>query len=257
MALTNETDEQIEARINERFDILELLSAGATDGNIRSLIASGPPGLGKSYTVETTLRNWDAEEDNHTIIKGYVRATGLVKLLYDYSDAGKVLVFDDSDNIFYDELSLNLIKTVCDTTATRRVAWLSEGELISDLTGESIPRYFDFNGSIIFITNLDFDDLINRGHKLAPHLSALMSRSHYIDLTLKTRRDYLVRIRQVIFEGLLGYLNFHEQAQVLEFIEDNCDNLRELSLRMAIKIGNLRKANKDNWEKLARITCCK
>jgi len=252
-----ETDEQIEARISERFEVLGMMTEGVVTGDLRGLIASGPPGLGKSHTVDKVLSEWDPEGENHTIVRGYVRATGLIKLLYDYSGPGKVIVFDDSDNVLYDETSLNLIKTASDTTRIRRLAWLSEGELVSDLTGEVIPRYFDFDGGLIFITNLDFDSLIVRGHKLAPHLEAMMSRSHYIDLSLKTRRDYLVRIRQVIFEGLLDYLNFHEQAQVLEFIEDYCDSLRELSLRMAIKIGNLRKAHPQNWIRLARITCCK
>jgi hypothetical protein len=255
-----ETDEQIEQRIDERFDVLEMLSEACTSGAARSVIASGPPGLGKTYTVENVLGRWDPEGDRHTIVKGYVRATGLVKLLYDYRDPDSVLVFDDSDSVFQDDLSLNLLKTACDTTETRRISWLSEGILESDrFPGEQVERYFNFEGAVIFITNLDFDDLIIRGHKLAPHLSALISRSHYVDLTLKTRRDYLVRIRKVIFEGLLNNigLEYEEQVEVLDYIEENCDRLRELSLRMAIKLGNLRKYRAENWQKLANITCCR
>lgn len=251
-----ESDEDIEARIAERFDILDTLTEACINGVSRALIASGPAGLGKSYTVEKRLRDWDPDEFNHTIVKGYVRATGLVKLLYRYRHPNQVLVFDDADAIFFDDVSLNLLKAVCDTTERRRVSWLSEGKLLDEETAELVPRNFDFEGTIIFISNYDFDAMIDRGHKLAPHLQALVSRSHYIDLAMKTRRDYLVRIRQVIAQGLLDHLSVDEQADVITFIECNHDSLREMSLRIAIKIGALRKQNKD-WEKIARITCCR
>ena len=255
--VAHETEAQIDARIAERFEILDVLSEACTLGNARSLIVSGPAGLGKSFTVEKRLAEWDPNEINHTIVKGYVRATGLVKLLYQFRNEGQVIVFDDADSIFADDVSLNLLKAVCDTTERRRVSWLSEGKLVDEDTAELIPRSFDFNGTVIFITNMDFDNMIDRGHKLAPHLAALVSRSHYIDLAMKSRRDYLVRIKQVISQGLLNDLNWAERSQVINFIDENHDSLRELSLRVAIKIGNLRKANPKNWEKLSKITCCR
>ena len=79
---------------------------------------------------------------------------------------------------------------------------------------------------------------------------------HYIDLAMKTRRDYLIRIRQVIKQGLLSELSSSERKDVITFIEKNHEKLRELSLRMAIKLGALRK-NSSNWERLALVTCCK
>jgi len=252
----SETDAEIDARISERFEILDVLAEACTVGNARALIVSGPAGLGKSFTIEKRLTEWDPNELNHIIVKGYVRATGLVKLLYQYRNEGQVIVFDDADSIFFDDVSLNLLKAVCDTTERRRVSWLSEGKLVDEETAVLIPRSFDFKGTIIFISNMDFDAMIDRGHKLAPHLSALVSRSHYIDLCLKSRRDYLVRIRQVIKQGLLSNLNGIERHDVIEFIDNNHDKLRELSLRMALKLGALRKQG-GNWTRLAKVTCCK
>jgi len=255
-SVPQETDAQVSERIAERFDILDVLTEACTVGNARALIVSGPAGLGKSYTVERRLSNWDPSALNHIIVKGYVRATGLVKLLYQYREEGQVIVFDDADSIFFDDVSLNLLKAVCDTTERRTVSWLSEGALIDEETAVRIPRTFEFNGTIIFISNYDFDAMIDRGHKLAPHLSALVSRAHYVDLAMKTRRDYLVRIRQVIDQGLLDYLPLTQRVEVKQFIEANSDRLRELSLRMALKLGSLAKQG-GNWEKLAKVTCCK
>lgn len=255
-SVPQETDAQVSERIAERFDILDVLTEACTVGNARALIVSGPAGLGKSYTVERRLSDWDPSALNHIIVKGYVRATGLVKLLYQYREEGQVIVFDDADSIFFDDVSLNLLKAVCDTTERRTVSWLSEGALIDEETAVRIPRTFEFSGTIIFISNYDFDAMIDRGHKLAPHLSALVSRAHYVDLAMKTRRDYLVRIRQVIDQGLLDYLAPHQRIEVKQFIEANSDRLRELSLRMALKLGSLAKQG-GNWEKLAKVTCCK
>jgi len=74
---------------------------------------------------------------------------------------------------------------------------------------------------------------------------------------MKSRRDYLVRIRQVVAQGLLDFLDIEEQADVLTFIEAYSESLRELSLRMALKIASIRKTNNSNWGKVAKITCCK
>ncbi len=251
-----ESDDAIEARIRERFEILSVLTDTSIKGDARALIVSGPPGLGKSYTVEKALNAWDPSEHNHTIIKGYVKATGLYKTLYQYRNEGQVIVFDDADAIMYDDVALNLLKACCDTTDRRRVSWRSEAKFIDEETAEIIPSTFDFNGTVIFITNLDMDGMVDKGHKIAPHLEALISRSHYIDLSLKTRRDYLIRIRQVIEDGMLDNLSVEERADVISFIEIHSDSLRELSLRIAIKIANLRRSN-PNWEKLCRVTCCR
>lgn len=254
-----ETDEQIDKRIAERFDVLELMTQATINGDSRAMVVSGPAGLGKSYTVESALSQFDPSEETHTIIKGYVRATGLIKLLYRFRHHNNVIVFDDADSIFFDDTSLNLIKAVCDTTERRVVSYLAESKLIDDETAELIPHRFEFNGSIVFITNYDFDEMIDRGHKLAPHFQALLSRAHYIDLTMKTRRDYIIRIRQVVKQGLLkdSGLNWAEQVQVISFIEDNQEKLRELSLRIVLKVASIFKSTPSNWQKIAKITCCK
>jgi len=257
--VSNETDQEISERISDRFEILSDLTDAAVKGEIRSLIVSGPAGLGKSYTVEQALDKWDPERLDHTIVKGYVRATGLYKLLFTHAEKGKVLVFDDADTIFFDDTSLNMLKAVCDSTERRVVSYLTEGTLFDDDSGTQLPKSFEFNGTIIFITNYDFDVMIERGHKLAPHLLAMMSRSHYIDLTMKTKRDYMIRINQVIDQGLLKKSGLNDQAQsdVVAFIQTNRDHLRELSIRVALKVASIRKMQENKWQKIAKVTCCR
>lgn len=254
---TNETEEQIFYKLEERFSILELLTRTAIAGETKALIVSGPAGLGKSYTVEKELENFDPSGERYTIVKGYVRATGLYKLLFQHRNRNNIIVFDDADRVFFDDLALTMLKAVCDTTEVRRVSYLAETSMFDEKSAQNIPKSFEFNGTIIFITNIDFDRYIESKNKIAPHLQALVSRSHYIDLDMKTRRDYLVRIKQVISQGMLANqgLTEDQQKDVVDYIEENLKSLRELSLRMAIKIGILRKTYPDMWKRMAKITC--
>lgn len=243
-------------RIKDRFDVMQDFTHAALDGMIRSMIVSGPPGLGKSFAVEQALKKWDSERQRHIIIKGFVKTTGLMRMLYKFRHPENVVVFDDADSLFWDEDSMNLLKTVCDTCEERYISYLSEYKL-EDEDGERIPERFQFEGSVIFLTNLNFDNFIGGNNRLAPHFAALVSRSHYIDLTLNGRDDYLIRIDQVIKEGMLDDMDKTQRQEVIDFVWDNARYLRELSLRMVIKIANIRKMEKKNWKDVAMITCCR
>jgi len=251
-----ETDAEIETRLSDRFDILDVLTEGTIVGNSRALIVSGAPGVGKSFGVEKLLAQYDPSGETYTIVKGYTRPTGLVKLLYQYRHAGNIVVFDDADSVFQDDIGLNILKCVADTTERRTVSWLSEGKLIDEETATVIPRTFDFEGGIIFLSNLNFEHLIEKGSRIAPHLEAMMSRAYYLDLSMRSRRDTLIRIRQVIRAGMLSDLPADHRDDVISFIEKNYERMRELSLRSAIKLAGLRKTS-SKWENIASVTMLK
>ena len=256
-AVSNETDEQILERLERRFNAMDAMTRATCFGVNRSLIISGPAGLGKSYGVMKTLE--DAERKGYVpiVVKGYIRPTGLYKLLFENRFRKCIVVFDDADSIFSDDVCLNLLKAACDMTEKRRLSWLTETKM-EDEDGERLPRSFEFEGSIIFITNYDFDDLIAKGNKLAPHFEALISRSHYLDLAMKTKRDYFVRIKQVVFgKHMLERDGFspEDSEEVVNFVEKNMNNLRELSLRMVVKLAGLLRMDRSSWKDLAAVTC--
>lgn len=256
--VVQETEAQIEKRLDDRFRALDTMTVATVKGNNKSMIISGPAGVGKSYSIGQILDD-NQKKVRSTVIKGYVKATGLFKTLYEFRDANCVIVFDDADSIFSDDVSLNLLKAACDSTRTRTLSWLSESKM-EDEEGERLPRSFKFEGSIIFITNYDFDDMIARGSKMAPHFEALVSRSHYLDLSMKSTLDYVVRIKQVVNKhAMLRTAGFSmtEERLVVDFIESNKDKLRELSLRMVLKLAGLMRINPSDWMTLAKTTCFK
>ena len=194
----NETDEQIIERTRERFQILEDMTQASIDGVVRGMVVTGPPGVGKSFGVELVLEKNNlfdkiaGKKLRFGIEKGAASAIGLYKLLYNYADKGNVLVLDDCDTVLYDETSLNLLKAALDSSKKRKISWNTDSAL---LRREGIPDTFEFKGSVIFITNLKFDKV--RG-KLKDHLDAIMSRCHYLDLTLDTTREKMLRCKQIV-----------------------------------------------------------
>jgi hypothetical protein len=189
------------------------------------------------------------------VVKGAMSGIGLFAKLYKYSDAKNVLVFDDCD-IWEDQDAINVLKGALDSGKTRRISWNKDSRLLKD---EGIPNSFNFNGSIIFITNKTFDS--KKASKMQPHLDALQSRCHFLDLTVNTERDKMLRIKQVHRDapgGLFADYEFDEAqtTEIMDFIWDNHNQLREVSLRMCLKVADLVKISA-NWRELAKATCMK
>ena len=259
-----ETDDEAMDRIKTRFNILDDMAKATIAGDIRAMIVSGPPGVGKSYGVEQQMEKaslFDQLTNSRTryeVVKGAMTALGLYAVLYKYSDAKNVLVFDDCDSVFQDDLALNILKAALDSGKSRRICWNSDSSL---LNREGIPNSFEFKGSCIFITNLKFEHL--KSKKLQDHLEALQSRCHFLDLTIDSARDKMLRIKQVDRDsegGLFKDYDFNDgQGQeIFDFMEENAHKLREISMRMALKIADLFKVTGVNdWKVLAESTCMK
>lgn len=258
-----ETDDEAMDRIQQRFDVLDEMSKACINGDIRAMIVSGPPGVGKSYGVETQLERasmfdrLSSKKVRYEVIKGAMTPIGLYCQLFKYSDAKNVLVFDDCDSVLMDDLALNILKAALDSGKRRKICWNSDSSM---LRREGVPDSFNFNGSAIFITNLKFENL--KSKKLQDHLEALQSRCHFLDLTIDTERDKMLRIKQVHRDtegGVFHAYDFagNEAEQVLDYMYENKGKLRELSLRMALKIADLVKISPNNWKSLTESTCMK
>lgn len=261
--VVKETETEAMDRIATRFEVLDEMSRACINGDIRAMIVSGPPGVGKSHGVETQMEKASmfdklaGKKVRFQIVKGAMTALGLYAQLYKYSDTKNVLIFDDCDSVFTDDLSLNILKAALDSGKTRRICWNSDSRLLRD---EGIPNTFNFNGSAIFITNLKFGNL--KSKKLQDHLEALQSRCHFLDLTIDGDRDKMLRIKQVHRDadgGLFKDYDFTEEQSktVIDFMWDNHTKLREVSLRMCLKIADLVKISPSNWQNLAKTTCMK
>jgi hypothetical protein len=255
-----ESDEAIVERLRERFEILKQMTIAVKSGDVRAMIVSGPPGVGKSFGVEEVLSKdglfdkLGARKPRYEIVKGAMSALGLYAKLYEFSDPKSVLVFDDCDSILMEDLSLNILKGALDSSKKRYIAWNTDSRL---LRSEGIPDRFEFKGAAIFITNIKFEHV--KSKRLRDHLDALESRCHYIDLQMDTEREKMLRIRQIVGDGMLDEYEFEPCIvdEIVAFIDANKTRLRELSLRMVLKIADLRKSFPTTWTAMAKTTCMK
>jgi hypothetical protein len=252
------SESQVLKDLKERFDILSLLTKGAVSKNVRAVTVTGAPGVGKTYTVEQILEQSSATKNTQfEIVRGALSAVNLYKLAYRNRKAGNVIVLDDADSIFNDEDALNILKVLCDSSEVRKVSWMKESNALKE---DDIPQSFEFNGAMIFISNLDFQKFVDEGkNKYAKHFEAIMSRSLYLDLRLHSRDELGVWIEHVATSGNVFRREGLTEAQgkaVLSFLRSNRETLRELSLRTLIKAAQLVKTH-NNWQTMASVLLLK
>lgn len=261
---TGKTDEEILREIESKYSILEMMTKGVVSGDFRAVIVSGNPGTGKTHTVEYILQKAQEEEEiQFEHVKGTIRATGLYRLLYQHRDSNSVILIDDGDSVFGDIESLNLMKGALDSSEKRIISWRSERNFETN-DGEEIPKSFQFDGSMIFISNIDFDREIKKENRLSPHFEALKSRAYYLDMNMRTVRELVLLIENVVKKSNImasaHITSKKDQETILGFLKENQKNFEEISLRVVMKLGQLWKATGGNetlFRNLAIATLCR
>jgi hypothetical protein len=259
-AVAHITDEELIEKTRARFEVLTDMTKAVKAGDVRAMIVTGPPGVGKSFGVEEVLTKDDLfntlgeRKPRYEIVKGAMSAIGLYAKLYEFSAEKNVIVFDDCDSVLLDDLSLNILKAALDSSKKRTISWNTDSRL---LRSEGIPDRFEFKAGAIFITNIKFENV--RSKKLQDHLGALESRCHYIDLQMDTDREKVLRIKQIVQDGMLDHYELSDIAkdEIVDFVATNRAKLRELSLRTVLKVADLRKSFPGNWMAMAEVTVMK
>lgn len=239
-------------RLKAQFSVMEGLVEQVATGDIRGLIISGPAGIGKTHNVTKVLNNYvnytaplmgaDAKLE---VCAGHMTSVGLVEALWRNRSASNTLVLDDIDTVLEKLDALNLLKAALDSGDSRTVSYMAQN---ASLRKQGIPQQFPYNGSIILITNQDME---NNTSKMAPHFKALISRCYYFDLGFEGQGDCLAWIKHVVdSSNMLG--SPEANGEIVKYMTDNLDQLRELSLRTAIKIKKV--YHKPNWKQIADFT---
>lgn len=252
------TDEELDLLIYKRFEIMSMLSDSLINGHTRSLIISGAPGISKTYTLESKL-NAALEEssiESFVHLKGRITPLQLFVKLFENKDEGQVLLIDDV-NLWGEENSVEILKAALDTGAKREITWASTLKWLEE---NEIPQTFEFNGSVCFITNIDFDREISKNNSQSVHLKALISRANYLDLKVHSNREILIRIKQIVRDSEIlskNGLSPDQGALMIEWLENNVDKLREMSLRTVLKIASYMNTSMEEWETISAVMLLK
>ena len=237
--------------INTRFQFVEKLVDMVCAGVQPSAVITGEGGLGKTYTVTKTLQKNGYHDITdladfqtgalintrkcYTTVKGYSTAKGLYRTLFENNKA--VIVFDDCDSILKDPTALNILKGALDSYGKRVISWNA------DMRGDDLPRSFNFEGRVIFISNMDQNNIDQ----------AIRSRSMMIDLSM-TADQKIERMESIMkSDSFLPEYDIKVKEDALNLIRELKDTAKEISLRTLISVCKIR-ASTDDWEDLAEYT---
>jgi hypothetical protein len=238
--------------IDERFEFVGDLVKMVTTKTSASAIITGEGGLGKTYTVVKTLEScglqdatnllemededeiMERDDKMFTVVRGFSTAKGLYRILFEHRNS--MLVFDDCDNVLKDPVALNLLKGALDSYDKRIISWNCESKGDDDL-----PRSFQFNGGVIFISNLT----------LATLNQALRSRSLCVDLSMTLEQKIERMATLVSMDSFMPGIAMNFKKDALALIDKNKKTASEISLRTLIKVCKIRAGDAKNWAKLA------
>jgi hypothetical protein len=234
--------------INARFGFVEKLVSMVADSVQPSAVITGEGGLGKTFTVTKTLEAKGYKDISDlaefqvgsvinarkcfTMVKGYSTAKGLYRTLFENQKS--IIVFDDCDAVLKDPVALNLLKGALDSYGKRVISWNA------DMRDEDLPRSFNFEGRVIFISNMTQDKIDQ----------AIRSRSMMIDLTM-TLDQKIDRMEHIANSAeFLPEYDAKVKTDALALIREIKDECKEISLRTLIAVSKVRASNKE-WRDLA------
>lgn len=236
--------------VNTRFKFIENVVDMVVSGESKSVIISGSGGLGKTFTVMARLKhaglidvadweNGDAEDTqepggDYVVIKGFSTPKALYRLLWTHRK--RIVVFDDCDSVWDNPTSVSLLKAGLDSYETRRLAWLSE---IKPVDGDELPQSFEFEGKIIFVSNMSLGELDQ----------AVLSRSLYVDVSM-TAKEKIERIR-AISGAIRKDMQLAHKMEALELLESKAEEIGDLNIRTYLKVLEVRHGDAGDWRDLA------
>jgi hypothetical protein len=250
--VTGKTEKVDRFGINERFDFLTDFVKMVADRTSASLLVTGEGGLGKTFTVNKSLRDAGLknsadeigfgsdstllEEQSrkvYTVVKGYSTAKGLYRTLYE--SRNRIVVFDDCDSVLRDPVALNLLKGALDSYDRRIISWNAES-----FGDDDLPRSFEFRGGVIFISNMPIFKIDQ----------AIRSRAICVDLSMTTAQK-IERMRAIIKgDDFLPDYDQSVKETALSFLDKMKDEAKEISLRTLISVTKVA-ARGGNWERRA------
>jgi hypothetical protein len=224
------------------------------DGVHKSAIIYGPPGLGKTHVITTTLNdNGLVEGEDYALLRSHTTPLMLYIMLYLFRENGKFVVLDDCDGIYLNETGLNLLKAAMDNTFGQ-VGWASSQDLSHPITKQPIPNKFSFEGTLIISTNIK---LASGRSRIANHVDAIRSRATSCALDFVTKEEQFAQVFHMLVDNdylatdEVTAITKDEKMELLAFLYVHLEKIRRLDLRLPQTLAREIKNKKENWQRRA------
>jgi len=245
------SQDEIRKALDEHYDALVMFLEGV--GNDRwHLIVNGPAGSGKTEFTSDVLGGMD----NISIqrLSGTMSAVKLFTHLYKYRKKGQVTIIDDTDRILEDTECLEVLKASLDSHGKKAVDWSKYSVALGK---ENTPTSFIYEGRCVIITNKIIQTRMSTTPtKQQQQLAPLISRCNYFRAGLPSR-DWEIEVLKMFMDGdrirvfTEGNISKEVQKEIISFIEDNADDIREVSFRTVKQLLELYVANPNHWKNMA------
>lgn len=229
---------------------LNLFIQHVASGDCRAISVTGPAGSGKTSSVMRMLANSPAKK--YKCIAGNLSPIKIYAELYQHRDPGDVIVLDDVDSVYGSIEGKNIVKAAADSITQRKVSWLTASPL---LKAWRIPNTFDYNGSLVLISNETLDSA--KANKVGGHLKAIIDRLHPIKMGTNNKDEqfhqlcYYV-VRHDLFKRL--GLCSQQEFEILQYITDHYERIPSITLRTALKLAELMILEPQNWQEMASFS---
>lgn len=246
----------------DRFNTVYKICKVFVTGNSaqKGIIISGDAGTGKShYVKEAFVDTKTTDKVDYSKSKTYTAAALYVRLFLN-KEAGDVVVFDDcalehiTGKDFRDVVSMILGATEM-TKGKRIIGWerAAKNQLMKD---NDVPHEFDFQGSIIWITNSSFEQLAK---KFGAHWEAFQSRFIQVPIRLNEQEKLLYTLYLLEEIGMLtgkrcetkeGGYSKEIVSETIKYIRKNYKYMNNVTARVAAQIADTMEQFPEEWETL-------
>jgi hypothetical protein len=251
----NQFSEDEKRTYKESLVDLKSLVIGLVKGVSNFLFVYGRGGGGKTTAIESTLNAMGLYDgDGYFQISGNISSAVAYEALYNNKNG--IVLFDDCNSVLDDEAGRAIIKTATDTKKVRKLSYLKRSSRFFDPTKENppeeligiekFPRSFNFEGRIIFISNLTIDDL-------DPDRSI---RTRVLRIDISPTDSELIDFMESILDKIElndGLTLSHEKRLECLNIVKNSKRKDDLSIRKLVRTMNLAASGIPGWQQLALL----
>lgn len=263
--MAKKSNNPIVNKVIDKFDSVYIMTKSFVENRhsaIKAILVSGDAGTGKTHWVKKAIEDLKLMPEDVYHVKGAsISAAALFVILYIFREAGKIVVLDDCDIIHKSPAEknaiLDMLKGATEVTkGERKLSWIkaTPNQLMRE---NNVPVTFDFQGSLIWITNDTIEDIAKKAKN---HWNAISSRFNQIKVYLTPEEKlsytlYLIESCDMLgkkCEGKEGGYSIKVQNDTIDYISEHWESLTEVTPRVATKIADMRENYPSNWKTLVK-----
>jgi hypothetical protein len=214
-----------EQQLKSMEDFADMVIEGAAP----SLLILGRAGLGKTFRINQRIKAAGLEKgEDYKFVKGRSTPMGLYKVLYEHRD--ELIVFDDCDSVLKIKEGFDILKAALDSYDEREISYVS-----SSVTAQGMEQSFLFTGRIIFISNVDGEDVDG----------AIRNRGYCVDISMSNLD--VARLMEAALPFVEPDVDLGSKLEVLDFMKEVSEEMEDFSFRTLLRGIQLHERFED-WE---------